>query len=67
MPEFLHEVVRKRERSNHSTSDEFQTNMNAAMESAARQIREYLSADPWAAVEARNNEEHNLHYSGGAF
>jgi hypothetical protein len=56
MPEFLHEVVRQRE-------------WTVAMTDDWRLI-EYTTpvpTDPWAAVEARNNEEHNVHYSGGPF
>lgn len=47
MSEFLHEIVRKREQSNYSTSVEFQTHINAIMEGNTRQLRERLAADPW--------------------
>jgi hypothetical protein len=52
MTEFLHEVVRQREWTVAMTDD--------------WQLIEHTT-DPWAAVEARNNEEHNVHYSGGPF
>jgi len=66
MSEFLHEIVRKQEQLNYSTSNEFQAHINAIMEGNRRQLLERMQSDPWAAVEARNADE-ELHYSGGNF
>lgn len=57
MPDFLHEIVKKRE-----TQQEYY----GWQQSIEHAIEQQNLTDPWAAVEARNADE-ELHYSGGPF
>jgi hypothetical protein len=75
MPEFLHELVARREVTSRRsltdmTSSDFYLRMHSQMtDSYNRLLGEQatlISTDPWAAVEARNADE-ELHYSGGPY
>lgn len=76
MTEFMHETVARREATlrrsfTGMTSNDFFSHMRLEMTYEYNRMlaeqRILLPTDPWAAVEARNNEEHNVHYSGGPF
>lgn len=76
MTEFMHEIVARREATlrrsfTDMTSGDFFSRMRSEMTDEYNRLlaeqRILIPTDPWAAVEARNNEEQNVRYSGGPF